>query len=134
MRDKDPPLLQVDRLCVAFGRDAAPTVKDVGFSIRRGEILALVGESGSGKSTTAMAIARLLPEQAVLTGSIRFEDEELLSLSGRRMRQFRGSRIGVVFQDPFSCLNPVKTVGWQVREVLRTHHSISRSAAKEQVI
>jgi len=95
-------------------------VRSVSLDVRAGETLGLAGESGCGKSTLAMAIPRLLPQPPAeyAGGKIVFEGRDLISLSSEELRQIRGAGIGVVFQDPFSALNPVLTVGEQIKEAL----------------
>jgi oligopeptide/dipeptide ABC transporter ATP-binding protein len=126
-----PTLLEVSDLAVEFS-DRGSSVRAVaGLELRveRGQIVGLVGESGCGKTTAAMAIAGLLPATArVTSGSIRLDGQELVGLEDRAMRRVRGSRIGVIFQDPLSYLNPVLTIGRQVTEALE-EHGIARGAA-----
>jgi peptide/nickel transport system ATP-binding protein len=112
-------LLEVDHLSVAIGRTGI--LKDLSFEVRTGEILGLVGASGSGKSMTALAIARLLPKTAVMTGSVRFRDRSLSEASDSEMQQIRGSGMGMVFQEPMTALNPLMRIGDQVSEALRVH-------------
>jgi peptide/nickel transport system ATP-binding protein len=126
------PLLSVDDLAVSFGADV-PATRGVSFEVRRGQVLALVGESGSGKSVTAMATLGLLPAAATVTGSIRLDGEELLGASPARLRAVRGGRIGTIFQEPMSALNPVFTVGNQIAEAIRAHRTLARSAVREWV-
>ncbi len=117
-------LLDVRGLRVAFGgRDV---VRGIDFTIARGEKLALVGESGSGKTVTARAIMRL-NHRLHVTGSIRLDGTDLLKLSEKEMTRIRGSRIGMVFQDPMDALNPLQTVGDQVAEPLIQHGLANRA-------
>jgi peptide/nickel transport system ATP-binding protein len=108
-------------------------VRDVSFSIAGGEVLGLVGESGSGKSITSLAIMRLLPPQARVSGEILFSENgatrNLPALSDHSMRQLRGSRIAMIFQEPMTALNPVMRVGDQIAEAVRAHNSRSKSEA-----
>lgn len=117
----NPPLLEVAGLEVRFGDRRV--VDRVSFSIGKGESLVLLGESGSGKSTIALSLMRLLPEPAgrVTGGRIVFEGADLLRIEERRMRGLRGHRMGMVFQEPQSALNPVETVGRQLEECLPRH-------------
>lgn len=108
------PLLRVQNLAVSYGRQEV--VHDVGFEIGRGESLALIGESGSGKSTIAKAVLRLLPNGATASGQVIFDKQDVLGLSERRFRPFRGREIGFVPQDPGNALNPVRTIGSQALE------------------
>jgi peptide/nickel transport system ATP-binding protein len=109
-------------------------VRDVSFSLERGERLGLVGESGSGKSITAMALMGLLPENAQVTGSVRFDGQELTATSEGEMCRIRGNRIGMIFQEPMTALNPVHSIGRQIAEPLRLHRGLSAAAARKQAI
>lgn len=111
---KATALLQVERLSVAYGPNTVVT--DVGFSLGRGDSLALIGESGSGKSTIARAVLRLLPSEGRATGRIAFDGRDVLALSERQFRPLRGRAIGFVPQDPGNALNPVRTIGVQAEE------------------
>jgi oligopeptide/dipeptide ABC transporter ATP-binding protein len=113
-------VLEIERLSVEYrapeGRLKA--LRDVGLSIPRGKVVGLVGESGCGKSTLIASIIRLLPQNAEITGGVlRFEGQDLLSLSEREMRALRGDRISVVFQDPMTSLSPVLSIGTQMRDI-----------------
>ena len=116
-------LLEVSHLNVSFpsAGEALAAVRDVSFEIAAREVLGLVGESGSGKSVTSLAVMRLLVPQARATGEIRFEDRDLLTLSDDDMRQLRGQRIAMIFQEPMTALNPVMRVGDQVAEAVLAH-------------
>jgi peptide/nickel transport system ATP-binding protein len=132
-----PPLLSVRDLAVEFQiKREAPrvAVRGISFDVPADRTVALVGESGSGKSVSAMSILRLLPDNARLSGSIRFEGRELTSLPMREIRALRGSAMSVVFQEPMSSLNPVFTVGDQIAEVLRVHERIGPRAARARAI
>src|SRR3954469_243659 len=117
-----PPLLRVDRLRTVFplsGGRVAAAVDDVSFEIAAGETLGLVGESGSGKSVTALSIIRLVtPPGRIASGRVELEGRNLLDLSEREMQHVRGRRIGFIFQEPMVALNPVYTIGYQIRETL----------------
>ncbi|MFA5112508.1 MAG: ABC transporter ATP-binding protein, partial [Desulfobaccales bacterium] len=132
IRPEAAPLLSVRDLKVNFAaeRGRVRAVAGVSFDLAPGETLGLVGESGCGKTVTAMSILRLLPmPPAEVTGEIRFQGEELLGLPDSRMRQIRGNRIAMVFQEPMTALNPVLTVGEQVAEALRLHRGLSHPEA-----
>lgn len=131
-------LLAVDALSVGFGPASArvPVVDAVSFSLERGETLGLVGESGCGKTVTVMSAVRLLPSPpAHLTGgSVRFDGIELSTASAGQLRELWGNRIGVVFQNPMTSLNPTFTVGFQLEEALRLHRPMSRAQTRERVM
>lgn len=122
MSRTDDVLLHVDRLTLTLPSGSGPieALSGVDFSVKRGEVFALVGESGCGKSLTASVVVRLLaPGAQTPDGRIRFEGRDLLGLTEREMRGFRGSRIALVFQEPATALNPVMTVGAQIAEMIR---------------
>ena len=131
------PLLQLDALTVSFAVEddhasrRVQVVEDVSFTIAAGQTLGLVGESGCGKSVTAMSIMRLLPEppSQIEAGRVLFEGSDLLTRSRRAMRALRGDRIGMIFQEPMTSLNPVYSIGFQLTEVLRLHRGIRGQAA-----
>jgi microcin C transport system ATP-binding protein len=128
------PLLQVHNLAVSFGRSAA--VRGVSFSLQRGETLALVGESGSGKSVTALSILQLLPYPFAYhpTGSIKLLGEELLGAAEARLRQVRGNRIAMVFQEPMTSLNPLQSIEKQVGEILAVHKGLTGNEGRNRII
>jgi peptide/nickel transport system ATP-binding protein len=133
------PLLEVRDLRIAFSGHEA--VRGVSFAIGRGETLGLVGESGSGKSATSVAMLRLLPESAEVSGSIRLwlpehdAGEELLTLPEERMRAHRGQSLAMIFQEPMTALNPVMTVGRQIGEAVLAHApKTSRKDVRERVL
>ena len=131
------PLLQVRDLRVKFptARGEVETVRGVDLDIARGTTLGLVGESGCGKSLSMLSVMSLLPPAARASGSVRLLGEETIAMPRRRLRQLRGARVGMIFQDPMSSLNPVLTIGKQVEEALRIHHDrLGRRAAREQAI
>jgi oligopeptide/dipeptide ABC transporter ATP-binding protein len=104
------------------------------YSIATGRTLALIGESGSGKTVSSRAVMGLLPPNATVSGSIRFEDQEIVGLSDKQMRRLRGAGIAMVFQDPSRSLNPTMRVGAQVAEAVRTHLDLDRAAARPRAI
>jgi len=120
-------LLNIDGFSLAI--HCKPILDAVSLSIEPGRVLGLVGESGSGKSLTALSVMQLLPNGAATTGSIRFAGEELIGTGEKRMCQLRGDDIGMVFQEPMTALNPVKTIGEQVAEGIRFHTGASRREA-----
>ncbi len=126
----EPPLLEIDTLSVRFGTSAGlnPAVDGVSLTVAPGETVGLVGESGSGKTMTALSVLRLVPHPGRVSGRVRFEGRDLLALPEAELRAVRGRRIGMIFQEPLSSLNPVFPCGDQVAEVLRVHGE--RSAAK----
>ncbi|MEO7546844.1 MAG: ABC transporter ATP-binding protein [Ramlibacter sp.] len=128
--------LEVSSLSVQLRTQRGPAfaVRDVGFSLERGQTLGLVGESGCGKSITAMSLMGLLPDNAVVTGSIRLDGQELVGKTDAQMGGIRGNRIGMVFQEPMTALNPVHTIGRQVAEPLRLHRSLPAGEARKQAI
>ena len=129
------PLLSVRDLSIEFrGKRSLRAVSDVSFDVQVGETLAVVGESGCGKSITARAIVRLLPSNASTKGSISLAGRELLTLPEREMEDVRGSQIGFIFQDPFTALNPLMTVGQQLMDVQRRHLGLDRVAARQGAI
>ena len=135
----DPaPLLEVENLQVEFRLDgrALRAVQGVSFSLGRGRTLGLVGESGCGKSVTSLAIMRLVPQPpGYYTGDwIRFDGQDLLRLPERDMRRLRGGRIGMIFQEPMTSLNPVYTCGAQIAESLILQSGLSARAARERAI
>lgn len=130
------PLLRLKNLSITFQTDNGPlpAVRDVNLSLGRGRITCLVGESGCGKSLTARAILRLMPDNARLDGSILLDGQNLLQLPPREMRAIRGRRVGMVFQEPMTSLNPVLRVGEQVAEPLRLHLDMNRTKAREEAV
>ena len=124
------------QISLPAGSDRPHALWDFNLTVGEGEIVCLVGESGSGKSLAASAAMRLLPEPHVHVskGSISLDGTDLLSLSERQMRGVRGDRIAMIFQEPMTALNPQKTVGWQIDEVLRLHTKLNRAERKARAI
>ena len=132
------PVLQIDALdiCLPPGGDRPLAVSNVSLSLEAGEALCIVGESGSGKSMIANAVMGLLPGPHVraIAGRIRFDGQELLDLSEAQMQTLRGRRIGMIFQEPMTALNPIMRIGDQIAEVYRSHTDIGRKACREKVL
>jgi ABC-type dipeptide/oligopeptide/nickel transport system ATPase component len=126
-------LLEVDRLAVTMP-DGTRAIDEVSFTVDRGEIVGFIGESGSGKSTTANAIARLLPGGATVTGTILFDGRDVSALGTRELNRFRDVDLGMVFQDPRAAVNPVARVGEYVMEALRVNRRMSRAAARARAV
>ena len=132
-----PPTLAVSDLRTRFGGSSAgATVVDgVTFTLQAGRTTALVGESGCGKSVTALSLMRLIePPGHIVSGSVTLDGRDLLALDEREMEQVRGARIGMVFQDPLTSLNPALSIGGQIVETLQAHHPMSRAQAERKAI
>lgn len=134
----DNILLKVENLKTYFFLDegVSKALDDVSFHINKGETLGVVGESGCGKSLTALSIMRLVqsPPGKIVDGKILFKGEDLLQKNKHEMREIRGSKIAMVFQEPMTSLNPVLTVGFQIDESLKIHRGLSKQEAKEKTI
>ena len=132
----DRTLLEVSELRVTLQttRGPADALRDVSFTLQRGDTLGLIGESGCGKSITALALMGLLPDGAQVGGSIRFNGQELTTLDETALCAIRGQRIGMVFQEPMTALNPLHTVGRQIAESLRLHKSMSGPSARAEAL
>jgi len=132
------PLLRVDNLGVHFGPENDPVraVDGISFAMAPGETLAVVGESGSGKSVTALALTRLLaaPPARYVSGQIEFEGRDTLLMSNRDLRDIRGKQIAYIFQEPASSLNPVFTIGFQIREAIELHRPEVGDVEKEIIL
>src|SRR5580693_7009186 len=129
-------LLEVSELAVdvATRRGLQRVVDRTSFSLDEGESLGVVGESGSGKTMTALALMGLTPEGARASGSIRFEGRELVGLEEEELRQLRGDRIAMIFQEPMTALNPLRRVGAQVAEPLMLHRDLTKGEAQAQAV
>lgn len=132
------PLLSVEGLTTEFVTDdgIVRAVNGVSFDVHAGETVSLVGESGCGKSVTALSIMRLIqtPPGRIVGGRVKFEGQDLLALSEREMRGVRGGKIGMIFQEPMTSLNPVLTIGRQITEPLELHEKLSSSEAKRRAV
>ena len=129
-------LLTVENLTIAFRQDGALTqcVHGVSFTVDRGETVALVGESGSGKSVTALSTVSLLGDAAEVGGSVRYDGNELIGASPRRLRQVRGNDISFIFQEPMTSLNPLHTLEKQLGESLALHQGLTGSEARARIV
>ncbi|UCF93649.1 MAG: ABC transporter ATP-binding protein [Desulfobacterales bacterium] len=131
-------ILEVSDLSVSFATEngRAKVIEEVSFSVARGGTLGLVGESGCGKSVTAMSIMRLLPSppSRVDAGRILFDGMDLLVLSKTAIRAVRGNRIGMIFQEPMTSLNPTFSIGFQIGEVLRLHRNLNLSRSRDRCV
>ncbi|MDR2325211.1 MAG: ABC transporter ATP-binding protein [Acidovorax sp.] len=129
-------LLEVENLSITLRthRAEVAAVRGVSFTLERGGTLGLIGESGSGKSLTALALMGLLPDNALATGSLRLQGQELLGQSEAQWCQLRGNRLAMVFQEPMTALNPVHPIGRQVAEPLRRHLRLDAASAQRQAL
>jgi microcin C transport system ATP-binding protein len=129
-------VLEVKGLNVRFFQEGAQihAVRDVGFTVAKGETLALVGESGSGKSVTALSTVKLLPDSAAVTGSVLYQGRELLGASENELRGVRGNDISFIFQEPMTSLNPLHNIEKQISESLALHQGLGGSAARARVL
>jgi peptide/nickel transport system ATP-binding protein len=124
--------LAVENLVVDI--DGRRVVDGISFEVPDGSRLGLIGESGSGKSLTALAVLGLLPDGTTASGSIRWNGTELIGMPDRELAKLRGDDIGIVFQEPRTALNPIRTVGRQIAESIRIHEGVSRREARERAI
>ena len=122
-------LLEVEGLSVRIGD--TPVLKGISLEVAAGEVLGIIGESGSGKSMTALSIMRLLPDAAVASGAVRLDGADLMALDEPAMCALRGESLGMVFQEPMTALNPLKTIGEQVAETVRVHRRAGRAEAMD---
>ena len=131
------PLLSVDDLHVRFGteRGLVYAVNGISFDIAPGETLGIVGESGCGKSVTSLALLGILARNGRVTkGTAMFGGRDLLSLTDEQLRSVRGREIAMIFQDPMTSLNPVLTIGRQIREALQTHFAMDKAQAERRAV
>jgi peptide/nickel transport system ATP-binding protein len=129
-------VLSIADLTISFRTEdgTVDAVKGIGFDVAPGEIVAVVGESGSGKSVTSMSVLGLLPKTSTISGDVRLGEDGISGLKEKELRKIRGNEIAMIFQEPMTALNPVYTVGWQIRESLRSHQDISKAAADARAI
>ncbi len=128
------PVLQIRDLSILAAKRNFPAVNDITFDLQPRSSLALVGESGSGKTLTALAIAGLLGDGLIASGSARLNGEELLSMTSVQRRSIAGKKIGFIFQEPMSALHPILPIGNQIEEGLRAHTSMNKSERRERVM
>lgn len=131
-------ILELKELSTHFFTDSGeiPAVDQVSFTIHRGEVVGVVGESGSGKSVTSLSILQLIPRPPgeIVSGSIIYKGENLAIANEKRMKKIRGNEISMIFQEPMTSLNPVFTIGNQMREAIRNHQKVSKQKATEKAI
>jgi peptide/nickel transport system ATP-binding protein len=130
-------MLSVRDLKVSFRTEQGlvQAIDGVSFDVGESEILGVVGESGSGKTVSLLAVMGLITDpNAVIEGSIKYQDRELVGLSNKDMRKLRGREIAMIFQDPMTALTPVYTIGWQIAEQIRAHNSVSAKVAEQRAI
>ncbi len=135
--ENNVPLLQVKNLHTTFMTDAGEVraVNGISYNLDRGRVLGIVGESGSGKSVSAYSVLRILTDNGRVTeGEVLFNGENILKYNPQQMQAFRGSRISIIFQDPMTCLNPVFSVGSQLREAIRIHTDRSREEVQARAL
>ena len=130
-------MLSVKNLQTTFHTDAGDvvSVEDVSFDLNPGETLGIVGESGCGKSVTSLSVIRLLGKNGrISNGSVEFEGQDLAGISEKEMRKIRGGKISMIFQEPMTSLNPVFTIGYQMKETIRLHMQMSKQEAKDYAV
>jgi ABC-type dipeptide/oligopeptide/nickel transport system ATPase component len=134
--NEEEPVLEIRDLRVTFPTESGDVqaVRGVDVTVGAGELLGVVGESGSGKSVTFLAAMGLLPKSARIEGSVKVHGKQLVGVNNREMRDQRGKRISMIFQDPLSALNPTHKIGHQVAEMIRSHNEISKSAALTRAV
>ena len=129
-------MIKVNQLHIKFPQEKTENyvVKNVSFQLEKNQILGIVGESGSGKSLTSLAIMGLLPKNAIVEGEVWFDGDNILGYGPKDFLKIRGNKIGMIFQEPMSSLNPTMTCGKQVAEVLKQHTNLSKFEIKEEVL
>jgi microcin C transport system ATP-binding protein len=125
-------ILSIKNLSVSFGKHKA--VRDVTFSIKKGETVALVGESGSGKSVTALATVNLIDKAATISGSVKYCEKEIVNTSSKELRKIRGNDISFIFQEPMTSLNPLHTIERQLSESLKLHQGLKGPEVLEKIL
>ena len=130
------PVLEIKDLTVEYvaNNQRLPAVSSLSLSVREGEIYGLVGESGCGKSTAALACVRYLPPKTLLRGQVNLMGEDMLTIPGKRLRELRGNRVAMVYQDPLAALNPSMSIMAQIQEILTEHERISASSARQRCL
>ncbi|NRF94409.1 ABC transporter ATP-binding protein [Paenibacillus frigoriresistens] len=130
------PLLNITELSISFkqSQKKVTIVDRINISLEAGKTLGVVGESGCGKSVTSLSVMRLLGKNAEISGKIRFQDTDLLSLTEKEMQKIRGNDIAMIFQEPMTSLNPLYKIGRQISEPLTKHRALSKQEAKEKAI
>ena len=138
MQSNNEKILEVKNLKVYFDTEAGmvKALEDVSYTIYKGEVLGLVGETGSGKSISSQAIMGLIPQPPgkILGGQVLFEEEDLLKKSKKELREIRGTKIAMIFQEPMTSLNPVFTIEQQMMDVLMAHNGLTKAQAKEKIL
>lgn len=131
-------ILELKNLTISFGnkKERYEVVSDVSINVPKGKIVCVVGESGCGKTVTALSVMGLLPipPGSIDSGQVLFDGQDLLNLSEKELREHRGNRLSMIFQEPISSLNPVFTIGNQIGEAIRAHRSVTNTEEKERVI
>ncbi len=131
----DSPILKIDNLQVSVSADKTPVVRGLSYELPKGKVLAVVGESGCGKTLHSLSILRILPPGVEITGGhILYDGKDILSLSAEQLRQLRGNKIAMIFQDPMTSLNPIRTIGKQLTETILAHKKCSKLRAQAHAI
>src|ERR1700722_16895033 len=130
------PLLEVSDLSVTCPSESGSVeaVRGLSYHVMPGEVVGIAGQSGCGKSVSSLAVMGLLSRRARITGSVRFQGDELLGAGDKDLSKIRGGRIAMIFQDPLSALTPVITVGDQIAEAVLIHQNVSKQAAMDRVV
>ena len=137
MKQPEKKVLEVKNLSISFHSTAGEVqaVRDVSFSLKKGEVLAIVGESGCGKSVLCKSIMKLLPGSAqIKSGKILLNGTDITDYKEKEMQKIRGSAFSMIFQDPMIALNPVYTIGWQICEMIRSHERVTKKEARARAL